>query len=1136
MLNWIIDVSLRHRFLVIAVTLALAAVGVFSLGRLDIDAFPDTTPVQIQVNTVAPSLSPEEVERQITSPVEQAISGLPGLDKVRSISKFGLSQVVVTFHDDTEIYFARQLVGERLGTVELPEGIQRPQMGPVSTGLGEVFHYVLTYEGYDFSGEKGDSPRPTFGRCPPERPEGCCAQMGTVPFSAAKLSEDERTKKLTELRTIHDWVVKPQLRSIPGVAEINSWGGYEKQYQVRLDPDRLVKHGLTFDRVVEAVKENNRNVGGGSITVGSRMLLVQGLGRTVNLEQIRNIVITAKDGVPIRVGDVADVQTGHEIRLGAVTAHGRGEAVLGLGFMLMGENSHEVTLALKNKLEEIKTTLPPGVTIQTVYDRTELVDHVIDTVRKNLFEGGLLVIAVLFIFLGNLRAGLIVALAIPLSMLFAFSGMLRFGIAASLLSLGAIDFGLIVDSSVVMIENCVRHLAQAKKGTVPICAKHPSGRSGKWGLSPFSLVESRESRVQSQTVSPPNSGPSTLDSRLSIIRDAAVEVRKPTMFGELIIMIVYLPILALEGAEGKLFRPMALTVILALAGSMVLSLTLMPVLASLVLPQRIAEREPLVIRVLKRLYAPILRFTMHHKLAVLGLAVGLLVVAFGMIAPNLGSEFIPKLSEGSIVVNIIRLAGIDLDETVRYNTQMEKTLLKAFPDEILYVWSRIGSAEVATDPMGVELSDIFITLKPREEWKRAKTQDELTELIQKELRDLPGQRIAMTQPIEMRMNELVSGVRSDVGAILYGDDFDVLVKKAAEIERVVKSIPGATDVSTEQVTGQPVLQIRVNQDEIARYGIPAKTVLDLVESLGSKHLGEVHEGQLRFPLVVRLPEKMRASPEAIGAVLVTTPSGERIPLSRLATIATVEGPSTIKREWYQRRITVSANVRGRDMGSFVAEAQKKVAQTRAIAAGALPCRVGRPVRASPAGAAATLDRRAAGPGIDLRPALHDVSQRDRRLAGVHRRAVCLGRRHLRPVDAGHAVLDFRGGRIRRTLRRGRARRHAAGLVHPPVAEARGGVGASSRGSRHDPSAARADDGPGGKPRICADGLQHGHGRRSAAPVGHGGDWRRLQRDGNEPVGVASALHGVQRPRGVEERYDAGRDGAAARARARFGVV
>ena len=784
MLNWIIDFSLRHRALVITAALVFGGLGIFSVGHLDIDAFPDTTPVQIQINTIAPSLSPEETERQITFPVEQAISGLPGLDVVRSISKFGLSQVVVTFHDGTDIYFARQLVNERLGNVELPGGIERPRMGPVSTGLGEVFHYVLTYEGYDFS----------------------------------SLPEAERVKKLTELRTIHDWVVKPQLRSIPGVAEVNSWGGYEKQYQVRIDPSRLVKYRLTFDQVVEAVKENNRNVGGGNIAVGARMLLVHGQGRTVNVEQIKNIVVTAEDGQPIHVGDVADVQTGHEIRLGAVTAHGRGEAVLGLGFMLMGENGHEVTWALKNKLEEIRTTLPSGVVIQSVYDRTELVDHVIDTVRKNLFEGGLLVIAVLFVFLGNLRAGLIVAVAIPLSMLFAFSGMLRFGISASLLSMGAIDFGLIVDSSVVMVENCVRHVAHC----------NPAGRS-----------------------------------RLEIIREAAVEVRKPTMFGELIIMIVYLPILALEGVEGKLFQPMALTVIFALAGSMVLSLTLMPVLASVVLPRLMEEREPLAIRVLKRLYAPVLRFTMHHKLAVLGLAVGLLVVAFGMIAPNLGSEFVPKLSEGSIVVNIVRLAGIDLEESVRYNTQMEKALLAAFPDEIQYAWSRIGTAEVATDPMGVELSDIFITLKPRERWKRANTQAELTELIQKELRRLPGQRIAMTQPIEMRLNEMISGVRSDVAAILYGDEFDVLVKKAAEIERVLKSIPGAEDVTTEQVTGQPVLQVRVNQDEIARYGIPAKVVLDLVESLGSKQLGEVYEGQLRFPLIVRLPEPVRASPETL---------------------------------------------------------------------------------------------------------------------------------------------------------------------------------------------------------------------------------------------------------------------------------
>jgi len=952
MLNWIIDFSLRHRALVIAAALVFGGLGVFSLAHLDIDAFPDTTPVQIQINTVAPSLSPEEIERQITFPVEQAISGLPGLDVVRSISKFGLSQVVVTFHDGTDIYFARQLVNERLGTVKLPEGIDRPQMGPVSTGLGEVFHYVLTYEGYDFSDVLGTLRVPdSLTRSAPD----CLTR------SVRSTIAEERVKKLTELRTIHDWVVKPQLRSIPGVAEVNSWGGYEKQYQVRIDPARLVKHGLTFDQVVEAARENNRNVGGGSIAVGARMLLVHGQGRVVNVEQIKNIVITAKDGVPIHVGDVADVETGHEIRLGAVTAHGRGEAVLGLGFMLMGANGHDVTWALKNKLEEIRSTLPPGVTIQSVYDRTELVDHVIDTVRKNLFEGGLLVIAVLFIFLGNLRAGLIVALAIPLSMLFAFSGMLRFGIAASLLSLGAIDFGLIVDSSVVMVENCVRHLAE---NGLP----SPFGRGAGGEGSSVSMHEN----ALTLTLSQGERGPGR--SRLEIIRDAAIEVRKPTMFGELIIMIVYLPILALEGVEGRLFQPMALTVIFALTGSMALSLTLMPVLASVVLPKPkkgtgpICAKhppgrsgkldlspfsEPLVIRVLKRLYAPVLRFTMHHKLAVLGFAVALLVVAFGMIAPNLGSEFVPKLSEGSIVVNIVRLAGVDLEESIRYNTRMEKALLAAFPDEILYAWSRIGMAEVATDPMGVELSDIFITLRPREQWKRARTQDELTSLVQKELRDMPGQRIAMTQPIEMRLNEMISGVRSDVAAILHGDDFDVLVKKAAEIERVLKGIPGAADVSTEQVTGQPVLEIRVNQEEIARYGISAKAVLDLVESLGSKPLGEVYEGQLRFPLIVRLPENVRASPEAIGAVLVTTPSkkgtgpicrngpegashkldlspfssGARVPLSRLAKIETVEGPSTIKREWYQRRITVSANVRGRDMGSFVAEARQKVAQS-----------------------------------------------------------------------------------------------------------------------------------------------------------------------------------------------------------------
>jgi len=844
MLNWLIDFSLRHRMLVILAAGLAGIAGIFSLQQLDIDAFPDTTPVQIQINTVAPSLASEEIERQITFPVEQAISGLPGLSELRSISKFGLSQVVVIFDDGVDIYFARQLINERLGTVELPAGIQRPQMGPVSTGLGEVFHYVVTYEGVDLS----------------------------------NASKEERVKRLTELRTIHDWVVKPQLRSVRGVAEVNSWGGYEKQYQVRLDPNLLIKHSLTFEQVAEAIESNNDNVGGGTITDGSEMLLVHGTGRTVNIDQIENIVITAIDSVPVRIRDVATVQTGHEIRRGAVTASGRGEAVLGLGFMLMGENSHEVTWALKEKLAEIKKSLPAGVTIHTVYDRTELIDHVIHTVQKNLFEGGLLVIAVLFIFLGNLRAGLIVGLAIPLSMLFAFSGMLQFGIAASLLSLGAIDFGLVVDSSVVMIENCVRHLAHDQQGR----------------------------------------------SRLEIIRDAAIEVRKPTMFGELIIMIVYLPILTLQGVEGKLFRPMALTVIMALAGSMVLSLTLMPVLASLLLPKNIQEKEPLLIRILKWLYAPVLRFTMKNKIVVIGTALCLLVTVFGLIAPNLGSEFVPRLSEGAITINVVRLAGTPLDESIRYNTQMEKVLLEKFPDEIANVWSRIGTAEVATDPMGTELTDLFITLHPREKWTRAVSQEELTILVQKELRDLPGPRLAMSQPIEMRMNEMISGVRSDVAAILYGDDLDLMVTKATEIERALNTIEGAEDVKVEQVSGQPVLQIHVKQGAIARYGIPASTILNLVRSLGTHHVGEVYEGQLRFPLIIRLPERARANPDAIRDILVATPTGERIPLSRLASIEKVEGPNTIKRDWYQRRITIEANVRGRDLGSFVAEAQRVV--------------------------------------------------------------------------------------------------------------------------------------------------------------------------------------------------------------------
>ena len=847
MLNWVIAAALRYRLVVVLAAAGCAAGGALALTRLDIDAFPDTTPVQVQVNTAAPSLTPEEVETQITFPVEQALSGLPKLTVLRSVSKFGLSQVVATFEDGTDIYFARQLVDGRLNAAALPGTVGRPKLGPVSTGLGEVFHYTVSLKGWNYE----------------------------------RATEAERVEKLTYLRTVHDWTIRPALRTVPGVAEVNAWGGYEKQYQVRIDPDRLLRHGVTFAQVVEALEQNNQNVGGGGVRQNSQFLLVHGLARTADPEQIRGIVVTAtREGAAVRVRDVADVEIGQELRRGSVTADGRGEAVLGLCFSTMGENSKTVSTALRKKLDEVRATLPPDVEVTVVYDRTELVDVVIDTVRRNLFEGGLLVVAVLFAFLGNLRAAGVVALAIPLSMLFAFAGMWRFGIAASLLSLGALDFGLVVDSSVVMVENCVRHIAHGDL----------RGRSKR-----------------------------------EVVRDAAVEVRKPTLFGELIILIVYLPILTLEGVEGKLFRPMALTVIFALLGSMVLSMTLMPVLASLALPRRIEEREPLLLRLALALYRPVLAFSMTHRVAVAAFAASVLVVAFGMIAPNLGSEFVPKLSEGAVTVNVVRLAGTDLSESNRMNTAMERIVRDKFPNEVKHVWSRVGTAEVATDPMGIELTDVFVTLHPREKWTRAKTQAELVALLEKELRVVPGQKPEFSQPIELRMNEMTSGVRSDLGVKLYGDDHTVLAAKAAEVERVLNGIPGAADVRVEQVTGQPVLQIKVKPDELARYGVPAKVVTDLVRAVGTLEVADVVEGQLRFPFVVRLPDKWRTGPDAIGAILVATPTGEQVPFSRLASIKLVEGPSTITREWGQRRITITCNIRGRDMGTFVAEARRKVA-------------------------------------------------------------------------------------------------------------------------------------------------------------------------------------------------------------------
>lgn len=834
MLNALISWSLRHRVLVLALTVVVVIAGIIALRRLDIDAFPDTTPVQVQINTVAPALASEEVERQITAPVEQAIGGLPRVEQVRSISKFGLSQVSVVFADGTDIYFARQLITERLGAVELPPGIERPQLGPVATGLGEIFHYIVR-------SKSGD---------------------------------------LMQARTVHDWVIKPALRTVSGVAEVNSWGGYEKQYEVQLDPSRLVARRLTLEGVLERVRASNLNVGGGVVPRGAEVMVVQGLGRVTDVASIGDIVIATQDGVPIRLRDVAEVGIGHEIRRGAVTAGGRGEAVLGLGFMLMGENSHDVTSRLKAKLEELRPYLPADIQVETVYDRTELVDHVIDTVRANLFEGGLLVIAVLFIFLGNLRAGLIVALAIPLSMLFAFDGMLRFGITASLLSLGALDFGLVVDSSVIMIENAVRRMNDPRE----------AGRS-----------------------------------RLDVIRDAAIEVRKPTMFGELIIIIVYLPILTLEGVEGKLFQPMALTVILALVGSMVLSLTLMPVLASLVLKPHVDAKEPLAVRLAAWAYAPALRLAMRYRLAVVFLSCSTVVVAL-ILFRGLGAEFVPRLSEGALAINVIRLPGTSLETSVKLNTAMERMLLERFPDEISHIWSRTGTAEVATDPMGIELTDTFLALKPRTAWTKVTSQSELTDLVQRLLRELPGQRIAMTQPIEMRINEMVSGVRGDVAIKIFGDDLDLLRLKAAEIEVAIYGIDGVKDVTVEQTAGQPALRITADTAALARHGIATAEVMRVVEAIGGIHLGDVVEGQLRFPLVARLPTQVRGDLTKLSAVPLASADGGALPLSAVAKLDPGDIPLTVSREWGQRRIVVQANVRGRDVASFVADAKAAIAK------------------------------------------------------------------------------------------------------------------------------------------------------------------------------------------------------------------
>lgn len=839
--------AILHNRLVVGLLFAVAfAAGTLALLNLPVDAFPDTTPVQVQINTIAPALGPEEIEKQLSLPVELAISGLPGLIHVRSISKFGLSQVVAIFADEMAILDSRQLIMERLATVQLPAGIAPPQLGPISTGLGEVFHYIL----------RSDNPE----------------------------------RDLAELRTLHDWVVKPQLRKVPGVAEINAWGGKEKQYHVIVEPNLLVKYALTYDDVATALRENNANVGGGQVESGGQTLLVHGLGRVGSIEEIAAVVISAVDGVPIRVGDVAEVVIDHEIRRGAVSAGGRGEAVLGLGFMLMGENSREVTIALKEALHTVAAALPADVILETVYDRTELIDQVIQTVEHNLIAGAILVVAVLFLLLGNFRAGLLVAATIPMAMLFAALGMHSLGITASLLSLGAIDFGILVDGSVVMTEANLRRLT------------------------------ARQMELQ-RALSPAE--------RLAVVLESSRDVLRPIIFGMIIIMLVFLPVLTLEGIEGKMFSPMALTFIVALFGALLIAVFLTPVLSYAFLPKKIKIRKNAIDTGLKRLYGGALTLVLAWRKLFLGVVVIALIATLGL-ATRLGGEFLPKMSEGSLVVSVVRLAGVSIEESIAYNTRIEQLLLDAFPAEVRTVWSRIGSAEVATDPMGTELTDMFLALHPKEQWHKAADQEQLAQLVAKALEGLPGIRSVLTQPIALRVNEMISGIRGDVGIKISGDNFEQLVALGEQVEHTLATIAGAGDIAVEQITGQPTLQIELDRHALARYGVAAREVLDMITAIGTPRIGEVYEGERSFPLVLRLPDSQRHDPVALANTLIPTRSGALLPLKELASLQVVERPSTINREWGQRLIKVQVNVSGRDIASFVAEARQKVADNVAL--------------------------------------------------------------------------------------------------------------------------------------------------------------------------------------------------------------
>ena len=841
MISRIIDFSLDNRFLIITFWLLAVAVGFRSMQELPIDAVPDVTNVQVQVLTNSPALAPQEIERFITFPVETAMSGLPGIEEIRSVSKFGLSLVTVVFVEGTDIYWARQLVAERLTEARdlIPEGYGEPEMGPISTGLGEIYQFEV----------KGPGHSPM------------------------------------ELRTILDWNIAFQLRSVPGVVEVNAFGGELKTYQITLSSERMTAHGLSAADIFEAVETNNRNVGGGYIEHAGEQYLVRGEGLISGLADLGKVVVGRdNEGTPIYVDNIGKVEFAPMIRQGAVTRDGRGEAVVGIVMMLMGANSRTVSEEVHDKILEIEKTLPEGITIDTFYNRTELVDRTIKTVAKNLLEGGALVIIVLLLLLGSLRGGLIVAVAIPLSMITAFIAMNAMGLSGNLMSLGAIDFGLIVDGSVVMIENIIRYLHEHKE---------------EGELTPLEKV-----------------------------RAACHQVARPVVFAVGIIIIVYLPILALTGVEGKMFRPMALTVVFALAASLVCALTLMPVLASLFLANT-KEKEPWLFRMAKKLYTPLLDRVLARPV-IASLVAIVLFASSVIIAPFLGAVFVPKLDEGSIAMQVWRIPSISLEESNRISLRAEK-VVKAFP-EVKTIVSRTGRAEIATDPMGVEISDTYIILNPKEDW-RFDTKDELIAAIDEELQErVPGVMFSYSQPIELRVSELISGVRSDIAVKIFatGGDLQEMKDVADKVAAVVNQVRGLEEVKVEQTVGLPTLRVILDREAIARLGINARDVLDVVEAVGGKGLGTIFEGQKRFFVQARFDESVRSNLEHIGELKVASTQlgedGDRIlvPISQVADVRIENGPAQISREKIGRRISIEANVRGRDLASAVTEARRLV--------------------------------------------------------------------------------------------------------------------------------------------------------------------------------------------------------------------